>query len=58
MRCIYFTGEKCLANTGNANLVYAPTAEEKKDLCENGMAFRTCPRVVELLDYLRASKKE
>ncbi len=55
MRCIYFSGEKCYAHSGSSNLTFTPSAEEKKELCENGEKFKDCPRLKALLEHLAAS---
>lgn len=53
MKCIYFTGTKCLARPINVNLVYKPTTDEQKTLC-NYNNFSDCPRYRAYLEYLKA----
>ena len=54
MRCIYFTGETCLAKPENNSLVYKPTPEERTGLCENGEEFGGCPRLQAYIQHLEA----
>lgn len=56
MQCIYFDGEKCLANPRIPALVgiYKPTQEDKQNYCTTG-AFNTCPRCVATVEYMKAN---
>jgi hypothetical protein len=56
MQCIYFTGETCEA-ASLVRLNYKPNEEEKKKFCESE-SFRSCPRHMAFLDYLRAEAKK
>jgi len=54
MRCIYFSGDHCYAHPPENALTYKPTEEEKKNNCENGESFRSCPRLMAFVEYIEA----
>jgi hypothetical protein len=56
MRCIHFDGENCMAFIGPTRLSYKPTEEEQTSLCNN-REFRSCPRLMALIEHLKAMGK-
>lgn len=57
MKCIYllFNG-LCGAHPQNIVSDFRPDPQTRKDFCENDSKMRTCPRLQQYLDYLKASQ--